>query len=363
MTAVARRRAALDAASRPRLRRRPARRRAGRGPHRPRRRSDASRPTATSCRSSCSPRWTPRPTPSRAWRPAPTTTSPSRSASPSCAAASAPSCGACTVAWSRAACAFGHVTLDRELRRVTVDGEPVKLTFSEFELLGCLMARPGTRSTARSCCARSGVTPPTATRARSTSTSATCARSSKRPAELPTLILTVPGPRLPGPGAQMRRRRCRGLRTRLLLAFCSRASSRCASPPRSRSARSRTGCAAAPERGRRPRACAALGAGAGRRADEGGEGPGRAGEKAERRADRLRPLAFQRATALIEVSDLRHRTDGRVLAADTSFTSAIGQDRTSSSTPTPARAPPPRCWWRCRRTARARRRSSSATTC
>jgi len=37
----------------------------------------------------------------------------------------------------------GNVTLDRELRRVTVDGEPIKLTFSEFELLGCLMVRPG----------------------------------------------------------------------------------------------------------------------------------------------------------------------------------------------------------------------------
>jgi DNA-binding response OmpR family regulator len=37
----------------------------------------------------------------------------------------------------------GDVTLDRELRRVTVEGEPVKVTFSEFELLACLMARPG----------------------------------------------------------------------------------------------------------------------------------------------------------------------------------------------------------------------------
>jgi DNA-binding response OmpR family regulator len=37
----------------------------------------------------------------------------------------------------------GNVTLDRELRRVTVEGAPVKLTFSEFELLGCLMVRPG----------------------------------------------------------------------------------------------------------------------------------------------------------------------------------------------------------------------------
>ncbi len=39
--------------------------------------------------------------------------------------------------------AVGSVQLDRELRRVTVDGEAVKLTFSEFELLACLMSRPG----------------------------------------------------------------------------------------------------------------------------------------------------------------------------------------------------------------------------
>ena len=37
----------------------------------------------------------------------------------------------------------GPVSLDRDLRRVTVEGTQVKLTFSEFELLGCLMSRPG----------------------------------------------------------------------------------------------------------------------------------------------------------------------------------------------------------------------------
>jgi DNA-binding response OmpR family regulator len=36
----------------------------------------------------------------------------------------------------------GPVMLDRDLRRVTVEETPVKLTFSEFELLACLMARP-----------------------------------------------------------------------------------------------------------------------------------------------------------------------------------------------------------------------------
>ena len=37
----------------------------------------------------------------------------------------------------------GPVTLDRAQREVKVDGEPVRLTFSEFELLDALMAEPG----------------------------------------------------------------------------------------------------------------------------------------------------------------------------------------------------------------------------
>jgi two-component system, OmpR family, response regulator RegX3 len=37
----------------------------------------------------------------------------------------------------------GRVTLDRGRREVTVDGEPVRLTFSEFELLARLMSEPG----------------------------------------------------------------------------------------------------------------------------------------------------------------------------------------------------------------------------
>jgi DNA-binding response OmpR family regulator len=38
---------------------------------------------------------------------------------------------------------IGPVSLDRRSRIVALDGRPVKLTFSEFELLSCLMARPG----------------------------------------------------------------------------------------------------------------------------------------------------------------------------------------------------------------------------
>jgi DNA-binding response OmpR family regulator len=37
----------------------------------------------------------------------------------------------------------GPVALDRRARTVTTDGRPVRLTFSEFELLSCLMGRPG----------------------------------------------------------------------------------------------------------------------------------------------------------------------------------------------------------------------------
>jgi DNA-binding response OmpR family regulator len=37
----------------------------------------------------------------------------------------------------------GPVMLDQDSRRVEVDGKPVKLTFSEYELLTRLMSRPG----------------------------------------------------------------------------------------------------------------------------------------------------------------------------------------------------------------------------
>ncbi|MBS1869159.1 MAG: response regulator transcription factor [Actinobacteria bacterium] len=38
---------------------------------------------------------------------------------------------------------FGPLVLDRPHRQVTVDGRPVELTFSEFELLDALMRQPG----------------------------------------------------------------------------------------------------------------------------------------------------------------------------------------------------------------------------
>ena len=43
----------------------------------------------------------------------------------------------------REAIAVGPVALDRGRREVTVGGEPVRLTFSEFELLARLMSEPG----------------------------------------------------------------------------------------------------------------------------------------------------------------------------------------------------------------------------
>jgi DNA-binding response OmpR family regulator len=39
--------------------------------------------------------------------------------------------------------AIGDVALDRSARQVTVRGEPVTLTFSEYELLSSLMSEPG----------------------------------------------------------------------------------------------------------------------------------------------------------------------------------------------------------------------------
>jgi len=38
---------------------------------------------------------------------------------------------------------IGGVVLDQRQREVAVDGRPVRLTFAEFELLQCLMTRPG----------------------------------------------------------------------------------------------------------------------------------------------------------------------------------------------------------------------------
>ena len=92
---------------------------------------------ATSCRSSCSPRSTARPTRSRASRRAPTTTSPSRSASPSCAAASARSCAASAGACSTTATSSpsGRSSSTAAAARSPAAASRSGSTFSEFELL------------------------------------------------------------------------------------------------------------------------------------------------------------------------------------------------------------------------------------
>ncbi len=70
--------------------------------------------------------------------------------------------------------------IDFERRQVEARGEPVRLTYVEFEVLAALARNPGGYSVVRCCWNGSGATPPTAIRARSTCTSVTCARSSSR---------------------------------------------------------------------------------------------------------------------------------------------------------------------------------------
>ncbi len=71
------------------------------------------------------------------------------------------------------------MTLDRGQREVKVRGERVRLTFSEFELLACLMSEPGRLFNRQELLRAIWGDSPTVTRARSTCTSATCARSSR----------------------------------------------------------------------------------------------------------------------------------------------------------------------------------------
>ena len=81
-------------------------------------------------------------------RSAPTTTSPSRSPSASCSAAFAPSCAAAsstassTVTEAKTIDA-GQVRIDLARHLVSIRGEPVNLTRSEFQVLRLLAERPG----------------------------------------------------------------------------------------------------------------------------------------------------------------------------------------------------------------------------
>ena len=73
----------------------------------------------------------------------------------------------------------GDLRIDFAKRTTEVRGEPVDLTYVEFEILAALARHPGPRLPARHA-ARPGLgrLAPIATRARSTSTSGTCARRS-----------------------------------------------------------------------------------------------------------------------------------------------------------------------------------------
>ena len=86
------------------------------------------------------------------------------------------------------------LSIDLARRVVEVEGRPVQLTYVEFELLRILAVESRAASTRARCCSRrSGAATSTASRARSTSTSATCARSSRRDPREPELIYTVRG--------------------------------------------------------------------------------------------------------------------------------------------------------------------------
>jgi len=75
---------------------------------------------------------------------------------------------------------IGGVTLDRVQRDVTVRGENVRLTFSEFELLACLMSEPGHLFNRQELLRTIWGDSAFRDRERSTCTSVTCARSSRR---------------------------------------------------------------------------------------------------------------------------------------------------------------------------------------
>ena len=80
----------------------------------------------------------------------------------------------------------GELRIDVPRRTVEVRGEPVQLTFIEFEMLVVLAQSPGvvfSRASSSSACAGA---PTTASRARSTSTSATCARRSSAIRAIPS---------------------------------------------------------------------------------------------------------------------------------------------------------------------------------
>ena len=80
----------------------------------------------------------------------------------------------------------GELRIDFPKRTVRVRGDEAQLTYVEFEILSALARAPGGCSRATCCWRGSGATPPTATRARSTCTSAICARRSSATPRTPS---------------------------------------------------------------------------------------------------------------------------------------------------------------------------------
>ena len=79
----------------------------------------------------------------RAWPPAPTTTSSSRSRCRNCWRGCARCCAAPARSGSPPCCPIGDIELDREKKRVSRAGRAIDLGPTEFRLLEFLMERPG----------------------------------------------------------------------------------------------------------------------------------------------------------------------------------------------------------------------------
>ena len=228
--------------------------------------------------------------------------------------------------------AVGPVSLDRELRRVEVDGGAVRLTFSEFELLACLMGRPGPRLQPPGAAARDlgrqrlprpardrRPHPPPAREARGDARAAEPdPHRARAPATASARHETAPAPASAACAAGCCWR------------SCSPAPSRSRPRRPSCSARCSSACAT-----RAPRACAP---------------PCSPRARASRRRSRAAAASTARSRCSSEAFELSDQTAGRVLVTDLALTPASdGGVAARASSPTPragrrrARPSSPRC--------------------